>query len=255
MRKFVKRHLYGSLGYFRYFDIRVYFPRKSWSFRAACEQGIFESENVRLLQSLVKPDSWLFDVGTNIGLMSAPVLKSIDGVRVLSFEPSPNVVDYLQRTIAGSRYGDQWTLVKKAVGRTVGTVQFSLSSQELSLFDGIRPTKRVPMSRQVQVELTTIDVEWKNLKEPEVSMIKIDIEGGELDALYGALECIARNKPAILIEWNRDNLAAYCIPHDAILDFSKEFGYRIFSVPGMVQVTDPVELSLHMIETESFLLR
>jgi FkbM family methyltransferase len=258
LKKHIKRWLYGSCpgiaGAFPYFGTKVYFPNGSWSFLAACDQGIFESDNVRLLQGLVRPGTWLFDVGTNIGLMSLPVLKAISDARVLSFEPSPNVLEYLKRTIAESSHADRWTLVPKAVGEHEGKVSFNLASPEQSLFDGMKSAQRVAVCREVEVELTTIDSEWKSRGKPEVSMIKIDVEGAELAVLKGARECITFCNPHVLLEWNLQNLKAYDCPARAILEFANELNLRIFSLPWCVWITNEHDLTLHLISTESFLL-
>jgi len=95
-RKILKRWLYGSCpgfaGTFPYFGTQVHFSKGSRSFRAACDQGIYESDNVRLLTALVRPGTLCLDIGTNIGLMSLPVLKAVSTSRVVSFEASPNVL-------------------------------------------------------------------------------------------------------------------------------------------------------------------
>lgn len=122
----------GLAGSFRYFGVKVFFPRGSKSFRAACDQDIFEVENVRVLQAMAKPDTTVFDVGANIGLMAIPLLKQVSGCRVISFEPSENTLPYLRKTIAGSPYGDRWSLVPKAVGRSPGRVSFSLSNKKIA---------------------------------------------------------------------------------------------------------------------------
>jgi FkbM family methyltransferase len=186
--------------------------------------------------------------------MSLPVLKAVAGAHVLSFEPSPNVLDYLKRTIAESPHADRWTLVPKAVGDYEGKVSFNLASAEQSLFDGIKSAQRVKICREVEVELTTIDLEWKKRGKPEVSMIKIDVEGAELSVLRGARECIALCKPHVLLEWNLQNLKAYDCPASAILEFSNELNLRVFSLPWCVPITNEYDLALHLISTESFLL-
>src|SRR5262245_6390768 len=103
IKRVIKRWLYGSCpgfrGSFPYFGTRLFFQKNSWSFRAACEQGIFEAHNLRVLISQAREGTCVFDIGANIGLMAAPVLSMMPGVRVISFEPSPNTVPQLRRTI------------------------------------------------------------------------------------------------------------------------------------------------------------
>ncbi|MEO8276043.1 MAG: FkbM family methyltransferase [Thermoanaerobaculia bacterium] len=258
IRRSLKRWLYGSCpgfaGRFPYFGTQVYFPKGSHSFLAACEQGIFESDNVRLLQGLVRPGSWMFDVGANIGLMSIPILLNRSDVHVVAFEPSPNTLPWLRRTIDRSALRDRWTLVPRAVGAETKRVSFSVSAIEESLYDGIRATGRVGQARTVEVEQTTLDETWRALGSPDVSMIKCDVEGGELAVFQGARQCLGASRPAVLTEFNRLNLAAYEISAETLLGFIKEVEYRIYALPGLAEVRRPRELEVQMIFTESFLL-
>jgi len=258
IRKKIKRLLYGSCpgfaGAFPYFGVKVHFPPRSWSFYAACEQGIFEQDNVRVLQSLIQPGTTMFDVGANIGLMAVPILRHCSNCRVVSFEPSANVLPSLRKTIAGSPFGSRWQLVEKAVGIREGTSEFVISTQAESPFDGFRNTRRASASSTVTVQVTTLDTTWRALGQPAVSIIKCDVEGADLDVLEGARVCLAATNATILTEWNATNLAAYERSPVSVLEFARSTGYRLFGVPGFVEVSDPTELKLHMIETESFLL-
>jgi FkbM family methyltransferase len=254
----VKKWLFGQVarvaGSFHYFGVKVFFPPGSRSFTAASKEGIFEAENVRVLQAMAKPDTTIFDVGANIGLMAIPLLKQVSGCRVISFEPSENTLPYLQKTIEGSPYRDRWSLVAKAVGREPGRVSFSLSNKKNSLFDGLKPTGRAPVASATEVEMTTLDEIWRNAGRPRVSLIKCDVEGAELQVLEGAAECLRQEKPSVLIEWNGKNLKAYGCPPGAICDFAARNGYSLYSVPNGTKVNDPHELALQMVFTESFLL-
>lgn len=258
LRKTFKRWLYGSCpglsGSFPYFGTRVYFPKGSLSFTEACKQGMFEYDNLRILWSLVRPDTIYFDIGANIGLMAVPVLQHQQKCRVVSFEPSPNVLPYLERTINESKHRERWTLVPKAVSARSGKVTFTLSDQKNSLFDGIRPTNRVASVKQVEVEMTTIDETWRALGSPTVSMLKCDVEGAELDVLKGAQQCLRKERPFVLLEWNAQNLEAYECSFFSLLHFAREHELKIFSIPGLVEVHTDRELSLHMLFTENFLL-
>lgn len=258
LRKLVKYWLYGSCpgfaGTFPYFGAKVHFPKGSLSFKAACEQGVFELDNVTVLRALIEPRSCMFDVGANIGLMAIPVLNSDPTCSVVSFDPSVNILPSLRRTVAESPFQERWRLVEKAVGAVPGHITFTLSSQANSLFDGIRPTHRVASAAEVQVEMTTLDEEWRKMGKPRVSLIKIDVEGAESDVLHGASECLRAERPFVLVEWNRQNLAAYEYPADFILTFGRENGYEVLAVPGLHKVENASHLRMHMAFTENFLL-
>lgn len=222
-------------------------------FRLVCEQGIFEADNVRVLQRLVRPGSYFFDVGTNIGLMSVPVLRAVPDVRIISFEPSPNTLPWLRRTIEHS-HSSRWTLIPKAVGMEIGQVTFSLSKQENAAFDGIKPTHRVEEAGQVTVEATTLDHEWKQLGCPNVSVIKIDVEGAELAVLRGARAIMESNRPFVLTEWNRNNIKPYGIASGALYDYALAQRYKLYAMPFYAPVISAEELELYLSRTESFLL-
>jgi FkbM family methyltransferase len=258
LRRIIKKWLFGYCpglaGSFRYFGTRVYFPRGSLSFSAACEQGIYEADVVWLLEALVRPETTVLDIGANIGLMAIPLLAHVPSCRVISFEPSENTLPYLKKTIQESSYGQRWSLVPKAVGASSGKVAFSLSSRENSLFDGLRPTGRVPAGKTTEVEMTTIDEVWDTAGRPRVSVVKCDVEGAEMQVLRGASACLRQQKPSVLLEWNRQNLGAHDCPPKALSEFAAQNGYRLYTCPGGIRVEGALELAMHMAFTENFLL-
>jgi FkbM family methyltransferase len=258
LRKTIKRFLYGQFpltaGRFPYFGVDTYFPPNSLSFHAACDQGIFEHGNVRVLQSFVRPNTTIFDIGANIGLMAIPILKHQGDCKVVSFEPSENVLPYLRRTISESPFRDRWQLIEMAASSKEGSMEFSLSPKGESVYDGLRNTRRASASKSTSVAVTTVDAVWRSIGTPDVSAIKCDVEGADLDVLLGARDCLTATNAAVLIEWNATNLAAYGRQIHELLDFALGAGYRVFALPGFVEVRDELALRLQMIETESFLL-
>ncbi|WP_017292540.1 FkbM family methyltransferase [Geminocystis herdmanii] len=258
IKRQIKKILYGKIppfaGSFPYYGTKVFFPKDSLIFQMACEQGIYEYENIKVVSSLIDSNSFYFDIGTNIGLMSIPILSEHSSCQVVSFEPSPNALPFLERTIKESKYKERWHLVDKATSNIVGNSDFYIAKPSFGALDSFSDTKRTDFIDKVSIPTTTIDTVWENLGCPKVSLIKIDVEGGEYQTIQGGLRCIAQENPYFLIEWNKFNIKPYGYSFDALIDLANQIGYSIFSVPGLMAINNSAILKLKMIETESFLL-
>ena len=67
-----------------------------------------------------------------------------------------------------------------------------------------------------------------------ISIIKIDVEGHEINVLNGALNTILKNKPKILIEvWNRPK------KKKEFLEFMKKINYKIKKISGEDYLCSP----------------
>ena len=244
----------GLAGRFPYYGTHVHFPTGAMIFRGVCQQGIYESEIVNTLTRIARPNSFVFDVGANIGLMAIPVLHSCSTCRVVSFEPSPNSLPFLKRTVQESVYTDRWTIIGKGLAHQSGELDFKVGPPEEALFDGFKGESRMSTSRVVKVPVSTLDNEWRQLGSPDVSAIKIDVEGAEGLVLEGGIELINANHPNLIVEWHASYLAKFGTPVDQLLAFAGKFGYRIFSVPGGVPVDETRALYVQMMVCSNFVL-
>jgi FkbM family methyltransferase len=250
----IHSHCPGLTGWFHYFDTKVHFPPRAWIFELACEQGIYEAELLRLIGGLARPGSWYFDIGANVGLMSVPVLSRRSDVSVLSFEPSPNSAPYITRTCKESPWQNRWQVRAKAVGKEKGRANFSFGESHLGGYDGLLHTGRVATVGSHEVEITTIDDEWAELGKPDVSVIKLDIEGAELDALAGGHGVLQSCKPWIILEWYAGNLGPYGQKPCDLLDWAKANSYQVVCIPTMTVAHSPAMLEALMVGTSGFML-
>jgi len=258
LRRRFKRGLYGKCPGFKgrlpYFGERLYFPPDSVVFDLACAQGIYEHENLRIMQSALRPQAWYFDIGANIGLMSAPLLDAEPTLQVVSVEASPGTASYLARTIAASPRRDRWRFVAKAVGATEGETAFFASDESHGAYDGVKDTGRGRAPREIKIPLTTLDTLWREFNQPDICLVKIDVEGGEADVLRGGHSCLRVTRPYVLLEWNAQNLAAYgCLP-GALLELAAALDYEVLGAHGLAPVTSSANLALQMKMKENFVL-
>ena len=73
-----------------------------------------------------------------------------------------------------------------------------ISDPSASIIDNFRPGEEIKYSKYITIN--TIDNIAKSCQLDEVTMIKIDVEGAELEVIESLIDLLKRNKPIILIE-------------------------------------------------------
>lgn len=134
----------------------------------------------------------VFDVGTNIG-NHALFFSAIGGAaHVQCFEPADITADLLAtnftlNAVAPERYG----IERIGVGARPGK----------AAYDRLDPSNLGATSLK-QDDAGTLEIDSLDHRFPEaaVDLLKIDVEGMEMDVLAGAATLITRNRPIILIE-------------------------------------------------------
>jgi FkbM family methyltransferase len=259
LRGLAKRLLFGTTpffrGRFRYYGQLVYFPLGSSTFGCACEQGVYEREVTNLILALAKPGTTYFDVGANIGLLSVPVLSVCPTVKVVSIEASPDTLPFLRKTQLTAQRSDNWVVIGAAVAAKGGEAEFwSSCGGAMGAFDGLRDTGRGGQKRLVRVAVRTLDDIWREQGRPPVSIVKMDIEGGEYQALRGAKELILQARPIFIIEWNYTNFSPYGVKAEGLLSFCEEMSYKLYASPNLIPVRTQTLLKMAMTQTETFIL-
>lgn len=160
----------------------------------------------RCLKALVDPGMTVVDVGANVGMLSLAFARSVGALgKVYAFEAEPELQELLAKSFALN--GVPWVeLRRQAAGREAGTATFHVSpiSGHSSLY-GL-PDDEAPTARQITVEVASLDEVLGAV--PAVDLVKIDVEGAELDVLAGMAKLIARNPGlAIVAEFGPSHLA------------------------------------------------
>lgn len=132
----------------------------------------------------------VFDVGANVGQFSKDIRRHSFKAKIYSFEP---VQETYTKLVSNFRNDSEWIGIKKGVGRYTGTLEINLSANaglSTSFMDmGEQHLINFPDSRYIGteiVEVTTIDAQISDLKiEPSKLGVKIDVQGFELEVLWG----------------------------------------------------------------------
>ena len=162
------------------------------------------------------------------------------------------ILPYLRRTHEVSRYKERWQVIKVAISDKDQVLDFYTSGPELGPYDGLSDTGRGGAASKVAVIGKRLDTVLDGLGRPPVSLVKIDIEGGEWEAIKGAEALISACRPYIIFEWNVENLRAYNRSAEDIFAIAPE-RYDIYTLPNLAPL-NPSVLSLELMRTEMFLL-
>jgi FkbM family methyltransferase len=122
---------------------------------------------------------------------------------VLVFEPNPETLPTLRRNVAANGYADRVEVIAAALGSNPGRMPFYLTpgGDTSSLHADAAPGQPT----QVEVEVTTGDAAVAGA---EVQVVKLDVEGGEVEALRGLHATLRRCRPIVYAECNPEALAA-----------------------------------------------
>jgi FkbM family methyltransferase len=150
----------------------------------------------------------IVDVGAHAGAFSLP-LAELPGARVIAFEPLPAAFARLEAAVR-ARYGavpGHLELHQAALGAAAGEIVLEVAvvggaAQEqwastVKDYEAMRAgDPRIDAVRRFTVPMLRLD----DLALPDVTAIKLDAEGAELEVLHGAAATLRRCRPVLSIE-------------------------------------------------------
>jgi|GEM_PF-5008428 FkbM family methyltransferase len=202
------------------------FGNNWWTTIATGHYFIEPSETVILLR-LIPYIDYFIDIGANIGFYS--LMMSHEGINSIAFEPSPECLYSFKKSVATNNLKDKIQIHPAAIGEKKGKTILYCNYYDCGIT--IPRSPGMQTTKEIVVPVDTLDnifAKNKNLLQKRV-LLKIDIEGAELEALNGGESCLSsRNKPIILIEaaWHQNENYAY----QAIIKKLHNFGYTVYSV-------------------------
>ncbi len=158
----------------------------------------------------LRPGGCFYDVGAHIGFYSLMVERLMGGIgQVMAFEPDPNNVIELRENL--SRNGFSGTeVVSAAVWSHSGVVKFQRSGAghpEESTRRGAVVVSMAEPSDPNLIDAEAITLDSFIQSHPAPTMIKVDVEGAEVEVLRGAQELLQKARPVWMFEVHHQTAA------------------------------------------------
>ena len=202
--------------------------------------GVYEIEETKLFNKLIKKNMTVFDLGANIGYYTVLFSQLVgEGGKVLAIEPSIRNYNLIMQNIDLNNFNNV-ICVNKAVTDKPKEVEMIISNEgyglnrinftknDLSSFDEIQKSvKGVPLSDIAKEYSITPDI------------IKMDIEGSEYLALQGMKEILSNNENIILVcEYNPQALENSGTQPHLFIEELAELGFKFFKIENNCVLKD-----------------
>lgn len=194
--------------------------------------GYFQRRVTRqVVNNLPRGASTFIDVGCNRGGIAVPVAQQISQCRVIAIDPVREMIDKLRETL---RLNPQITNVE-VVCAFLGAPGEGGTGEMPRLIDASwnvfaklqHPDESCATALPVGVRHpTTLDALCDEMGVSRVDVIKIDVDGYELEVLKGASRVLRRWSPVLIMEWATGSLLSRgCEPRDLARHLAAE-GYE-----------------------------
>ncbi|MGB2775672.1 MAG: FkbM family methyltransferase [Candidatus Acidiferrum sp.] len=190
--------------------------------------GYYDLPTVRVIQELLKPGMTFVDVGAHVGQYSllGSGLVGTEG-SVHSFEPEPEVFELLRHNVLINGLHNVHP-IPCALAESIRDVELYVARPDNIGQTSLRQPNNFS-GVQVKVHCRTLDDYAEEHGVDRINLIKIDVEGAELDVLLGARRVLSRNpKPHMILEFWEEFLQAYGSSCAQLAEFLRQSGYSLF---------------------------
>jgi FkbM family methyltransferase len=172
------------------------------------------------------PGDIVLDVGANVGLFT--LRQAFRGAHVYAFEPNPDAFRRLRTNVEMNQPIGRVELFRQALGGSSGRAILACS-------DATVETRIVP-DADGDVDIVTLDQVVAELRLSAVSLLKLDVEGAEVDILRAGVRALGITR-RVVMEYHSSELLRHAAAVLGAAGFTRlgsapPYAYFVAEVPG-----------------------
>lgn len=192
----------------------------------------------RFFKKIVQPDDVVFDVGGNIGQMTLIAAKRASWGAVHVFEPAQDNYQRLVSNVEINQFKHVTTNKNAVSNRDMNITLYAPRTYNTGAIS-MYPDSTSEMDVE-EVKAIRLDDYVATHQIPKVSIIKIDVEGAEMDVLEGSLNILRTHQPRVLMELTVEIQERANRTVAQIFEFWKGLNYDIYRIDDQGNL-EPIE--------------
>lgn len=201
----------------------------------------------RIIRGHLKPGSDGIDVGCHKGEVLEWFLKFAPQGKHIGVEPIPQLFERLKAQFAGT----DCTFYNCALAAETGETEF-VYVPEAPAYSGLRERdydgkhvhpQRIPVHMRRLDDIVPAD--------RRIDLLKIDVEGGELGVLQGAVETLRRHRPLVIFEHGKGASDRYGTSPAMIWDLFAQVDMSLYTLADYLEKRIPLTLTRFEAEFEA----
>ena len=225
-----------------------YPQRKNYSRSLLSKVNLHDEREINFFIKNIDDNSVFIDCGANQGFYTIPIAASNKNCKIIAFEPSVQEMEYLNQNISLNNIKNIETSYL-GIGDKEGSFKFKNDNLEKNstkgglIIEDDNETDEIKM-----IDVTTLD-KFINDRKLDITsdtklFIKIDLEGYDINAVYGSKNIIKNYFSVFLVEFSKMAVASEIYSKNEFNNFLKENELSILDIYGKNLTLDSIHSML-----------
>ena len=182
----------------------------------------FKDHAQEKLFAICKENFNILDIGANIGFTVLKFAQQAKLGKIVGFEPDPFNYSCCIHNLQQNKFENAAVLnIGLGSEDTILDLEFRTPGNRSG--NRIRPFGSNPA---VKVQVKNLDIFFPQLSMDHLDLVKIDVEGYEMQVLRGSEGTLRKFRPVLFIEIDNDNLMDHGDSAESVIHFIKRRGYQ-----------------------------